>query len=103
MPFKPPEDHGEFFGYFSVVFITLLAAIARILHRLVTGNRYSLLTAFAQILMSILASALILFISMHIRLEIAETVVACGLASWSGVTVVIMLEKKFLSRLTSEK
>jgi hypothetical protein len=103
MPFRPPEDHGEVFGYFSVVVITLLAAITRILHRLVTGNSYSILTACAQICMSILASALTLFASMRFRLEIAETVVLCGLASWSGATVVIMLEKKFLSRLSAGK
>ncbi|MRT11083.1 hypothetical protein GJV07_02110 [Enterobacteriaceae bacterium RIT711] len=103
MPFRPPEDHGEAFGYSAVLIMTLLAAFARILHRVVSGHKVSLLMAFAQIVMSTLASALMLFLSMRFRWEISATVVVCGLASWSGVIIVILLEKKFLSRLSSSK
>ena len=103
MPFKPPEEHGEAFGYSAVIAITFVAALARILYRKAIGQKMTMMMIFAQIVMSTLASGLMLFLSMRFQWQMSATVVICGLSSWSGVIVVIILEKKFLSRLQSEK
>lgn len=103
MPFKPPEEHGELFGYSAVATVTFIAALARILYRKAIGQKMTGIMILAQMVMSTLASGLMLFLSMRFQWQMSATVVVCGLASWSGVIVVIILEKKFLSRLQSVK
>lgn len=98
MPFHPPEDTG--IGYLLVIVLTALGTLARIAYNTLTGNPVTILMAVGQIIISIFASALVLMLAMRFQWQFTGTAVACGLAAWSGVAVVLLLEKKLLARMT---
>ena len=102
MPFKPPEEHSEAVGYGIIIAITFLAAFARIAWQKSMGRVMTLTQAIAQILMSTLASGLVLALAMRFQWQISGTIVACGIASWCGTITVMILEKRFIKRLAHE-
>lgn len=102
MPFKPPEEHGEVVGYVAVIVITYLAALARIFYQRSLGRVITLSSALAQIFMSTLACGLVLALAMRFQWQISGTIVACGVASWCGTATVMILERRFLKRLSHE-
>ncbi|AYN26422.1 hypothetical protein D8682_05055 [Buttiauxella sp. 3AFRM03] len=100
MPFKPPED--EIAGYFLVAIFTGLGVLSKIAHSILSGIPTSFWGAVCQIIISTFASALVLMLAVRFQWHYTGTAVACGISSWSGVTVVNLLEKKLLSRLGSK-
>ena len=101
MPFKPPED--EIAGYVLVAILTILGGLSNIAHRVINGIPTSFWFSVCQIIISTFASALVLMLAVRFQWHYTGTAVACGISSWSGVTVVNLLEKKLLSRLNGKK
>lgn len=102
MPFKPPEEHGEVFGYIAVIVITYLAALARIFYQKSLGRVMTFSSALAQIFMSTLASGLVLAVAIRFQWQMSGTVIACGIASWCGIVTVMIIERRFIKRITHE-
>ncbi|WP_162303052.1 hypothetical protein [Buttiauxella sp. 3AFRM03] len=100
MPFKPPEN--EIAGYFLVCILTILGVLSKIAHRVMNGIPVSFWGAICQIIISTFASALILMLAVRFQWHYTATAAACGISSWSGVTIVTLFEKKLLSRLSNQ-
>ena len=101
MPFKPPVS--ETVGYLLVAALTLLGAAARVMYSLLTGQSLTIVSAIARLVISVFASALVLMVAVRFQWQFTGTALACGIAAWSGITVVSVLESRLLARLSGKK
>ena len=101
MTFTPPDS--EFVGYLLVAGLSLLGTVARILYNIVILDKFSMIAALAQLAVSTFAAALILMLGIRFQWQFTGTAIACGVAAWSGVTIVAVLESRLLARLSEVK
>jgi hypothetical protein len=95
MPFKSEP------GIVSVavaVFMTFLGALANYAFKVLSGQVFSWRTLSLQIIVSLFAGSIMMMIAIHYSLTDEFIGGACGMAGWSGASLIKALEKRLINK-----
>lgn len=78
---------------------TLLGALASYAYRVLSGEIFSWVTLGLQIIVSVFAGVMMVFVAVHYEWPTELLGGACGMAGWSGASLVKAVERRILARL----
>ena len=85
----------------AVAFLTTLCgAVASYAYRVLNGEEFSWVTLTLQVIVSVFAGMLMVFIAVHYRWPTEIIGGACGMAGWCGASFIKALEQRLTSRIT---
>lgn len=99
MAIKPPDDFDWSVLLWMLV-VTIIGAIASYAFALIKGAKFEIITFVCHIVVSGFAGGLMFFIASHQGWVFEMAGIACGIAGWSGSTLVNALEGHIIKRLT---
>ncbi|MCS3602725.1 hypothetical protein M2371_001934 [Buttiauxella sp. BIGb0471] len=95
---RMPGNNPDLFALILAFLMTLLGAMAGYAYRVINGARFSWVMLALQLIVSLFAGALMMLTAMHYLWPVEITGAICGMAGWSGSTLIKALEARFLNK-----
>lgn len=99
MPYK--SDPGLIAAMIALG-MTLLGAIAAYAYKVLSGEAFSWRTLCLQVIVSLFAGLLMMLIANYCQWPQEVTGAICGMAGWSGSSLIKALEKRFLQKAAGD-
>ncbi|EMU6896032.1 phage holin family protein [Serratia bockelmannii] len=98
----PWKNEPNILSMLIAVGMTLLGAIASYSFKVLSGEVFSWRTLLLQLFVSIFAGLTMVMIALHYEWPSEVMGGACGLAGWSGASLIKALERRFLIKASGE-
>lgn len=95
----PWKNQPDILSMLIALAITTLGAIASYANRVIKGEKFSWFVLLLQVIVSIFSGAMMILAGIHYMWPMEVTGGICGLAGWSGPTLIKALEARFLSKV----
>ncbi|MEL4016875.1 hypothetical protein M975_1900 [Buttiauxella brennerae ATCC 51605] len=95
---RMPGNNPDLFALLLATLMTLLGAMASYAYRVINGARFSWVMLALQLIISLFAGSLMMLAAMHYKWPMEVTGAICGLAGWSGSTLIKALESRLLNK-----
>jgi len=99
MPYK--SDPG-FIATLIALGMTVLGAVAAYAYKVLSGDAFSWRTLCLQLIVSIFAGFLMMLLATYWKWPQEVTGAICGMAGWSGSSLIKALEKRFLQKASGD-
>lgn len=86
-------------GFIIAILMTVLGGLASYAYKLLSGVSFSLRTLVLQLLVSLFAGSIMMLLGSHYGLTQEILGSACGIAGWSGATLISALEKRMYDKV----
>lgn len=94
----PWKNEPNILSMLLAVGMTLLGGIASYSFKVLNGEVFSWRTFFLQIFVSIFAGLIMVMIALHYDWPSEVMGGVCGMAGWSGASLIKALERRFLNK-----
>ncbi|MDF7667443.1 phage holin family protein [Orbaceae bacterium ESL0727] len=101
MAIKPPDEIDRFTVLIMFI-VTLIGAVANYLHKVIIGAKFEIFMLISHITISGFGGCLMILIASHFDWDFESTGIACGVAGWSGSTLVNAIEARLVKKITGE-
>lgn len=99
MPYK--SDPGLFAAMIALG-MTVLGSIAAYAYKVLSGDAFSWRTLCLQMIVSVFAGFLMMLLAIYWQWPQEVTGAICGMAGWSGSSLIKTLEKRFLQKAAGD-
>nr|DAE22973.1 MAG TPA: LydA holin phage, holin superfamily III [Siphoviridae sp. ct2u94] len=99
MPYK--SDPGLFAAMIALG-MTVLGSIAAYAYKVLSGDAFSWRTLCLQMIVSVFAGFLMMLLAIYWQWPQEVTGAICGMAGWSGSSLIKTLEKRFLQKASGD-
>jgi uncharacterized membrane protein YagU involved in acid resistance len=99
MPYK--SDPG-FIAALLALGMTVLGSVAAYAYKVLSGESFSWRTLCLQMIVSIFAGFLMMLLAVYWQWPQEVTGAICGMAGWSGSSLIKALEKRFLQKAAGD-
>lgn len=99
MAIKPPDDIN-WTTMLILLAVSGIGSIANYAFKIIKGSHFEIVTLICHMLVSGFGGALMFFIASRYNWDFEAAGIACGVAGWSGATLVNALEGHLIKRLT---
>lgn len=95
---RMPGNNPDLFALMLAFLMTLLGTMAGYAYRVINGAKFSWVMLTLQLVVSLFAGSLMMLAAMHYTWPVEVTGAICGMAGWSGSTLIKALESRLLAR-----
>lgn len=103
MPYKSDPGLLSLIGSGLAICMTLLGGLAAYAYKVINGERFSWRTLCLQLIVSIFAGVMMMLIAKNYEWPQEITGAICGMAGWSGSSLIKSLEARFLKRASGSE
>lgn len=98
MPYKSDPGLLSYIGSAIAFGMTLMGCLAAYAYKVINGEKFSWRTLSLQLIVSIFAGFMMMLIAKNYAWPQEITGAICGMAGWSGSSLIKALEARFLNR-----
>jgi hypothetical protein len=98
----PWKNEPNILSMLIAIGMTFLGAIASYSFKVLSGEAFSWRTLFLQLFVSIFAGLIMVMVALHYDWPSEVMGGVCGMAGWSGASLIKALERRFLNKASGE-
>jgi hypothetical protein len=96
------KNEQALFAMILAFLMTFLGSLAQYSYKVLNGDPFNWRTLCLQMIVSIFAGVMMMLLSVHYGWSATVTGGVCGLAGWSGSTLIKTLENKIIKKIEDE-